>query len=385
MKFQYRKKCVITEKKDLEHLHTIKNLAIYIGCTNKSQKKDIKEDMEVYISRSSGVIQLRKLLPLDVVYFEYHSEAVGKVWKKHFQEFSKFILKNNKSKKIIEIGGSNGHLAQVCLNLDKNLKWTIIEPNPEKKKFKDKNINIVKSFIENKLDILSKDTTLVHSHTLEHFYNPLDFFKSVSKRSNPGDMMIFSIPDLFKSLKKKHVNTLNFEHTYFITEEVADFLIKKSGYKIIDKKYFEEHSIFYAIKFTGVNKFIQKNNFLNKYSKYRKMYIDFIKNVEAEVLRINKLINQFKNKNPESKIYLFGAHIFSQFLISKGLKTDKINAILDNSLMKNGKRLYGTNLHVISPNDIKDKSSLIILKAGQYQGELKKQFNKISKKFRYIN
>ena len=386
MKFKHRDKCVITGSQDLEHLYTVKKLPVFIGCTAELQNNDIKEDMEVYISRSSGIIQLKKLLPLDVIYSSYHSEAVGKVWEMHTQEFAKFIFKHNKVKKIIEVGGSSGRLASICVNLDKELNWTIIEPNPEKKEFNEKNISVIPSFIEDKLDLISSDeNTIVHSHTLEHLYEPSSFFESISKRSKIGDVMIFSIPDLYNYLKKKFVNTINFEHTFFITEAVADFLIKKSGYELVEKYYFNEHSIFYAIKFVGLDKIDINSLKFNKYTEYKKMYLDFVSFIDAEVLRINKLINDYVIRNNNLKIYLFGAHIFSQFLINKGLQTNKIEAIIDNSPNKVGKRLYGSNLKVINPEYLKGCAGLVILKAGQYQAEVEMQLNQISKKLKIVS
>jgi hypothetical protein len=72
-------------------------------------------------------------------------------------------------------------------------------------------------------------------------------------------------------------------------------------------------------------------------------------------------------------VYLFGAHIFSQTLIQFGLKTDKIVSILDNSPMKQGKRLYGTRFTIESPKILKDKGPVnLILKAGGYNAEIKK-------------
>jgi len=96
--------------------------------------------------------------------------------------------------------------------------------------------------------------------------NPHLFFESLSERSKIDDVMIFSIPDLYSYLKKKFVNAINFEHTYFITEAVADFLIKKSGYELIEKYYFNEHSIFYAIKFVGLDKIDKDSLTLYKYT-----------------------------------------------------------------------------------------------------------------------
>jgi len=72
-------------------------------------------------------------------------------------------------------------------------------------------------------------------------------------------------------------------------------------------------------------------------------------------------------------IYLFGAHIFSQYLMAFGLKIDNVVNILDNSKLKQGKRLYGTDLFVKSPKCLKNVDSpLVILKAGPYNDEIKK-------------
>jgi len=114
------------------------------------------------------------------------------------------------------------------------------------------------------------------------------------------------------------------------------------------------------------------------------MYLDFIAFIDAEVLRINEIINNYVVCNNNLKTYLFGAHIFSQFLINRGLQTNKIEAVIDNSPNKVGKRLYGSNLKVINPEYLKGCAGLVILKAGQYQAEVEKQLNKISKKLEFV-
>ena len=86
------------------------------------------------------------------------------------------------------------------------------------------------------------------------------------------------------------------------------------------------------------------------------------------VLEINKQISTHTGN-----IYLFGAHIFSQYLIEFGVKIKKIKFILDNDNNKQQKRLYGTNLMVKSPKILAfDKNPLVILKAGVYNNEIKK-------------
>jgi FlaA1/EpsC-like NDP-sugar epimerase len=74
----------------------------------------------------------------------------------------------------------------------------------------------------------------------------------------------------------------------------------------------------------------------------------------------------------DGEIYLFGGHIFSQFLINRGLNISKIVSIIDNDTNKQGKRLYGIPLMVQSPYILRDKKNpAVILVAANYDHEIK--------------
>ena len=86
-----------------------------------------------------------------------------------------------------------------------------------------------------------------------------------------------------------------------------------------------------------------------------------------------------KLKEYDGEVYLFGAHLFSQYLIAFGLNQEKIVGILDNSELKIGKRLYGTKLNVFHPEKIKNKEKIaIILKVATYREEILEQLYKIN-------
>ena len=73
-------------------------------------------------------------------------------------------------------------------------------------------------------------------------------------------------------------------------------------------------------------------------------------------------------------IYLFGAHIFSQYLLEFGLNSNNILGILDNSKNKIGKRLYGTSLFVEHPSIIrKHKKVGVIVKVGTHRNSVIRQ------------
>ena len=149
-----RDKDVVLGKVDLEDLYTIKDFPVFMGCVDSEADQDVKSDMSWKISTSSGAIQLNPVLPLDVVYAMSHgSGTVGDTWKQHHKAFSEFVIKYEPNN-VLEIGGLHGELAKNCLDVNPNLKWTIIEPNPSIPKTLP--VNVVKGFFDDTLYIFFK-------------------------------------------------------------------------------------------------------------------------------------------------------------------------------------------------------------------------------------
>lgn len=370
MKYILRNKSIITGKKNLEHLYTFKNFPVFMGCVDEPDKrKDLRSDMSFSICRDSGIIQLDKVLPLDMVYLNEHADGTGAVWQKHYIAFANFI-KMFSVENVLEIGGGNGVVAKLCMDNKKDINWTIIEPNPIFKG--NKKIKVIKGWFNEKFNFKNNIDMVVHSHVLEHIYDPDMFIKQIAYILKRGDKHIFSLPNLYELLVNKYTNCINFEHTIFLTEYFTDYLLKKNGFKIIKKKYFLNHSIFYATEKLEKS---QDTEYVSKYKKYKKMFINFIDYHQNLIKDFNRKIDNF-----DGEIYLFGAHVFSLYLLAFGLKKEKITAILDNSELKHKKRLYGTSFHVYFPEIIRNKkNAAVILKAAGYQQEIKKQLISLNK------
>ncbi len=366
-----RNKSIITYKENLEFLYKFESFPVFIGCTDTPIEDDILSDMTWMICRDSGMIQLKNLLPLDIVYSKYHSEGIGAIWELHHHKLSNFIRKHT-SGNILEIGGSNGSLAEKFYenNLGAPNSWTIVEPNPS---FKGNGkIHVIKAFFNENIYI-SDINTIVHSHVLEHIIDPNVTLRHIHQLLPINGKHIFSVPNLYAYLKHKYSNSINFEHTYFLSEYFTDYLLKKHGFDIIEKYYFQEHSIFYVTK---KSKNIVNLKLTNHYKENKKLYLEMIDHYDIEVNKLNHLMDDFKGK-----IFLFGAHIFSQFLLYRGLNSKKIINIIDNSSLKHNKRLYGTNINVVDPSIIDGLSEVaVILKAGQYQDEVRAQLKNINPK-----
>ena len=68
MKLIERNFDVLDNLSELELLQTIKNFPVFMGTVISDRKKDLKADMSWFISRKTGMIQLKKLIPLDILY-----------------------------------------------------------------------------------------------------------------------------------------------------------------------------------------------------------------------------------------------------------------------------------------------------------------------------
>ena len=362
-----RKQDAISGLEDLEHLYTFEAFPVFMGCIEQPQEDDILADMQWVISKKSGLIQLNSLLPLDILYPESHGSGnVGGMWLEHHREFAQFIQKQSPNS-VLEIGGAHGILSREYKK-ESPIEWTILEPNPSPEEGVD--AQFIKGFFDDKFTFDGEIDTFVHSHVLEHVYDPNQFIIHISDFLEEGQNLIFSLPNMEEMLKRKYTNCINFEHTIFMTEPYVEYLLSKHGFKRIDKRFFKkDHSIFYAyVKTNEVNTIEIPENLYN-YNK--KLYLDY---VEYHNILIKDLNEKIKGVKSEQPIYLFGAHVFAQYLISFGLDTSSIVCLLDNDIKKSGKRLYGTNLLVESPRVLENvENPIVILKAGVYNDEISDQ------------
>jgi len=359
-----RQRDVILDNPDLENLYSFPQFPVFMGVTNALENEDLLVDMCWEISKGSGMIQLNPLLPLQVLYPESHgSGCVGSLWQKHHQSFASFI-KLFQPQSVLEIGGAHGILSHEYKSFD-SINWTIIEPNPTP--FEGVTAKFIKGFFDDSFELDEPVDTVVHSHVFEHVYEPSQFIQHLSNFLQEGQKLIFSLPNMEVMLRRKYTNCINFEHTVFLTEPYIEYLLSKYGFRLLDKQYFkDDHSIFYAyVKDSNVDLKPLPDGI---YEHNKALYLNYIQYHEELIADLNKKIDISLGDRP---LYLFGAHIFAQYLIQFGLKTEKIISILDNDPNKQGKRLYGTKLKVASPKILADiESPVVILKAGVYNQEI---------------
>jgi len=336
-----------------------------MGCVSTPPEHDLRADMSWAISRSSGLVQLTKLIPLDVLYPESHgSGGVGALWEKHHKAFAQFVRDVAAPSAVLEVGGAHGILARNYQKDHAAVSWTIVEPNPSP--VEGCGARFIKGFFDDRFVFDEPFDAVVHSHVFEHVYEPARFMEHLAGFMTPGKHLVFTLPNMEVMLERKYTNCINFEHTVFLTEPYIEFLLAKHGFRLMRKQYFmDDHSIFYdAVRDPAV---LAGSLPGGLYEKNRKLYLDYVDYHVKLVEELNRKIGAAARK-----VYLFGAHVFAQYLIEFGLDTRRITCLLDNDPKKHGRRLYGTGLKVSSPKILREVDQpIVVLKAGVYNDEIR--------------
>ena len=364
-----REKCCICNG-NIKYVNTFENYPIKFTMTKDNNYEYNK--FKFYKCNNCNTFQLKELIPLKTLYSDAHNnEVIGKTWMNHFKNFTEFINSNcNNLKIVLEIGGPTDKIVKYINNYE---KWFLVDPNA--KKYNNDKINCICEFFDESFKIDCEINTIIHSHLLEHLYNPNDLLSHMNNiLCNDGDMFI-SVPNMsYYSQTNVPFLGIHFEHTYFLNEANIIYLFNNNNFTIINKQYFNNHSIFYHVK-----KNISNNNILS---------IDLIRQYNSYLIHLfNEKIIYFKdlvksiNKQISDKdsVYLFGCHTNSQMLVYFNLNIKNIIYILDNDLSKHNKYFYGTPLICKSPNILKDiDTPKVICYIGIYSNEVREQLKNIN-------
>tara|TARA_B100000925_G_scaffold280337_1_gene250978 strand:+ start:559 stop:1701 length:1143 start_codon:yes stop_codon:yes gene_type:complete len=371
--------CPVSGNQKFEELFTIKSFPIYMGTVDYDYNYEF-QDLTFNICKTTGTVQIFPRVELEKLYFKSHgSGKIGALWKEHHEKFFE-IIKKYLFGTVVEIGGGHNSIHSLIGENSQSCKIYSFDPNGERRK--NSNLKVINKFFTEKAMIeesINSVDLFIHSHLLEHIYDPLNFLNTIQNYLNKDGFHIFSIPNIRAMIKSGYANAMNFEHPFFLEESLVEDLLSMSGHLIIDKFYLKDHSIIFKTRKTNTS-FIKRKKNYNKYNDNKKLFLKLIKNWKKDVNEINKYMSK-STKN----FFLFGAHIFSQNLLSLGLNTKKIKAILDNDPSKHSNYLYGTNFKVDSPKILrKFDEPIVILRVGSYKNEIMRGILEVNKNTIFI-
>lgn len=345
-------------------------MPLFMGAVEENNTKEpfMFDDMCFQKCSSCGNVQIALDVSPDILYKLNHNvEVIGSLWKEHYIDFYSFIKKDIENRNILEISDPS---AKIALQGEDYNSWTIIEPNPNFNQ--SEKIKLIHCFFDNEFIPNETYDVLIHSHFMEHAYDPHSFLKKCFDVLPTDGLMMFSIPNMQHLLKVDGVpnNILHFEHTYFYDRDTIEYLLTSNGFEILENKDYKSHSWFYKCR--------KNENVVVSDLVYKKYLADrFFDLHNHHISRINK-INEILDQSDPSSCFLFGCHVNSQYYVQNGLSS--VSRILDNSKSKQGKVLYGTGYSIHSPSFIEKVNHPIVVcsHTGPYFDEISKQLKQIN-------
>ena len=308
--------------------------------------------------------------------------GVTKTFKKHFSDYSNWIIKKCKIKKgslILDIGSNDG----TCLNYFKKNKMKVIGIDPAKKPCQIANTNGIKTinnFFNKKtssriqknygqFDFITSHNVLAHTENIQ------EIFLSIFDLLKEDAYFCFEIGYFKEVVKHNLFDTIYHEHLDYHHAEPLVKLLQSIGFSIIDlstnkiqggtlRLLLQKRKLKTKIK--KVDKFIkQEEKFFKKINIKNKF-----QNFKETLLKLNLLIRKEIGKN--KSIYAYGSPTkASLLLINSKLNINMIKNSFEDNPLKCNKYIPGTDIKIMNTKKIKiDLGSVIIILAWNFSKEI---------------
>lgn len=353
-----RKVCIFCESRDFVKLFE-KPKSILLGSYNT---EDIcqgeRMPFNVLVCSNCGTGQTQYLGDLNEIYKVNHAFAFGSLLNENNRLFIEKILSaiGDQMKGIVEVGAGSGVLADRFMDSLEG-EYTIIDPFYFGKETDRK---VIREYIE-KVDLSTVSAnTMVISHVLEHLYEPLLWLRGLTENIR---YIGLNFPDLETYVQKGTYHVLNPEHIYYVENDFLIDLFKKYGFQLIHRSSYQDHSVHFIFERSVPCEIVPRHkNTLESLTR-------FYNGIQAKVQHIQDIIAEHSGK----EVYLWPCSIHNQYLFTFGLEPSQITGMLDNSLPKLNKYLYGTKLYCRSFKEVAEDTThekIILLNGGCFNKEI---------------
>jgi hypothetical protein len=362
----YRTHCVLCNC-SLSELFVLRDFPIKATYNSYNKTDEEFTDSTHATCTQCGNIQLSTLIELESLYKDSHnSTGHSPVWIEHHKKFSEFIITFADTLCILEIGGNTGVLYNHLK--DDFTSYSILDICDSEKR--PSSIKYIQG------DCESFDYTgiscIAMSHTFEHLYSPTNFIEKIYRASVPS--VFISIPNMDEMYKNKYLHIISNEHTFFVGDNEIRYLFSKFNYKCAETFVFKGHSYFYKFVYDKDTPLLTLYNTIQRSNDIKNIVVDF----ESYLGTIDINI----------PFYICPAGAYGQkvyYYLNK--KYSSIMGFIDNDQNKQGKRLFGTDLNVYSPNILLDNQNekiCIVLCGTVYTDEIQEQLKNVHTNLNFI-
>jgi hypothetical protein len=364
-----RSKCVVCEGLQFDNVISFQRFPTYMGVDCADQTTSC-EPMSWVECEKCGCIQLSHLVEPEVLYSRQHNSAVGKSWHNHHKSLADLVcLSLNTNDSVLDVGGANLRLANFVCDARPDVIYTVIDMSCGKYGDLQKSpgiIEVAEDFMQTGLDCTYD--CIVHSHTLEHAYEPIEMLRKMSLLLKDTGKMIMSIPNIDRQVRDRHLNALHYEHTYYYNDELLSIVLAKSGFEIDSIIEHTPWNNFYVCKKKRAQQHPPQD--ISRQTNLRSRFLGLFEEIQRSMVQIDSKYDAY---------YCFGAHIFTQYLLHLGLDSKKIVCILDNDESKQGKVLASTKIPTSDLSVLCDvKDPVVVVRAAQFTREITEQILEIN-------
>ena len=323
----------------------------------------------------------------DYVYFS----SCSSYWLKHAKQYVEDIttrLNLGKSSFVLEIASNDGYL--LTNFLEKNIKCLGVEPtrSTAQEAIKKDVPTIVDFFNLELADRLEKEGSqadlVIANNVLAHVPDIKNFVASLKKVLKKDGTITIEFPHLLSLIEKNEFDTIYHEHFFYFSVLTLVKIFSKYNLSIYDLDELETHGGSIRVYIAHTNSNIHKNSdkknlnrILNKELTYGLDSLEYYRKLQHNAfdIKLNSLQYLIKNKLGGKRIIAFGAVAKGNtFLNYCGVKSDIIEAVIDETPNKIGKYLPQSKIPILSFSSIKDlKPDVIVILPWNHKDEIIKK------------
>ena len=320
----------------------------------------------------------------DYVYFSSYSSH----WLKHAKQYVEDIttrLNLGKSSFVLEVASNDGYL--LTNFVEKNIKCLGVEPtrSTAQEAIKKGVPTIIDFFNLELADRLKKEGSqadlIIANNVLAHVPDINDFVASLKKVLKEDGTITIEFPHLLSLVEKNEFDTIYHEHFYYFSILALIKIFSKYDLSIYDLDELETHGGSIRVYIAHTNSNIDQNSdkknlnrILNKELTYGLDSLEYYRKLQHNAfdIKLNSLQYLIKNKLDGKRIIAFGAAAKGNtFLNYCGIKSDIVEAVIDETPNKIGKYLPQSKIPILSFSSIKDlKPDVIVILPWNHKDEI---------------
>ena len=323
----------------------------------------------------------------DYVYFSSYSSH----WLRHAKQYVEDItirLNLDKSSFVMEVASNDGYLLKNFV--EKNIKCLGVEPTRSTAQ------EAIKKGVPTIIDFFnlelagrfekegSQADLIIANNVMAHVPDINDFVASLKKVLKKNGTITIEFPHLLSLIEKNEFDTIYHEHFFYFSVLTLVKIFSKYNLSIYDLDELETHGGSIRVYIAHTNSNIHKNSdkknlnrILNKELTYGLDSLEYYRKLQHNAfdIKLDSLQYLIKNKLDGKRIIAFGAAAKGNtFLNYCGIKSDIIEAVIDETPNKIGKYLPQSKIPILSFSSIKDlKPDVIVILPWNHKDEIIKK------------